>query len=163
MIEIRLVEPSVDSLVYESFDKIDYRDAFEITFSSDTFADISQFATAYFISQPAWLRLISMKNTNKEMLIKGINESGFKVGGKVGSWVIQDKCVNEIVFGESMGFMDYRFSMRLDKSESDCVQVSTVVKINSLMGKFYFMLVKLLHKKFVIKSLRNVIENLNRS
>jgi len=56
-----------------------------------------------------------------------------------------------------MGFMDYRFSMRLDKNMTDNIEVSTVVKLNGFMGKYYFSLVKLMHKRFVKMSLENVI------
>lgn len=65
---------------------------------------------------------------------------------------------NEIVFGEFMGFMDYRFSMRMDTDKSDKLEVSTVVKLNTKMGKYYFAVVKLIHKKFVNMSLHNLIK-----
>lgn len=159
MIDITPVEPNANSVVYNAFDRVDYRDAFRVSFPSGTFADISQFAKVYFTSQPTWLRMVSMNILNKETLAETINNSEFKVGEKIGSWGIHDISDNEIVFGESMGFMDYRFSMRLDKSDSDLIEVSTVVKINSFMGKFYFAIVKLLHKRFVIKSLRYTIMN----
>jgi hypothetical protein len=57
-----------------------------------------------------------------------------------------------------MGFMDYRFSMRLNKDITDDIEVSTVVTFNCKFGKYYFALVKLMHKKFLLLSLDKVFK-----
>ena len=92
-------------------------------------------------------------------MLDNLKKSNLKIGTNIGSWKIFDKSEEEIVFGESRGFMDYRFSMRLDKNETDDVEVSTIVRLNGFMGKYYFALVKLMHKKFVKISLDNIINN----
>ena len=159
-IKIIEVQPNKNSLVFNAFDKIDYRDAFKISFPpNDTYKSIDDFATNYFLSQPTWLRMISMNTVSKQTMLGNLEKSNLKIGTNIGSWKIFDKNEKEIVFGESMGFMDYRFSMRLDKNATDDVEVSTVVKLNGFMGKYYFALVKLMHKKFVKISLENVINN----
>ena len=153
---INETEPKQDSLVFNAFEKIDYRDVFSISFERNTFNSINDFAKKYFISQPTWLRLISMNTITKHKIEDDLKNSNFNVNSKIGSWKIFNKNDNEIVFGESMGFMDYRFSMRLDKNSTDDIEVSTVVTLNGSMGKYYFSVVKLLHKKFVKVSLKNL-------
>ena len=64
---------------------------------------------------------------------------------------------NEIVFGDDMGFMEYRFSM-LYNPNTNRVEVSTLVHYKSIMGKYYFALIKFMHKKFIIISLKNVVK-----
>ncbi|MBU1342000.1 MAG: DUF2867 domain-containing protein [Proteobacteria bacterium] len=155
---INETEPKQDSLVYNAFKKIDYRDAFLISFKKNTFKSINDFAKKYFISQPAWLRVISMNTISKQKIEDSLKKSNLEIDSNIGSWKIFNKNDNEIVFGESMGFMDYRFSMRLDKNCTDDIEVSTVVTLNGSMGKYYFSVVKLMHKKFVKISLNNLIK-----
>jgi Protein of unknown function (DUF2867) len=155
---INETEPKQGSLVFNAFEKIDYRDAFLISFEINTFNSINDFVKRYFMSQPAWLRLISMNTISKHKIEDDLKKSNFEVNSNIGSWKIFNKNNNEIVFGESMGFMDYRFSMRLDKNSSDDIEVSTVVTFNGSMGKYYFSVVKLMHKKFVKISLNSLIK-----
>lgn len=150
---IKEIEPNQTSLVYNAFDIVNYRDAFKIESPKDTFKNIDDFANQYFISQPSWLRLISMNTISKEKMEENLKKSNFQINTNIGSWKIFNRNENEIVFGESMGFMDYRFSMRLDKDTIDDIEVSTVVTFNWKLGKYYFSLVKLMHKKFVLLSL----------
>lgn len=155
---IKETEANQTSLVYNAFEKIDYRDAFKLSFDKDTFINIDEFASQYFRSQPLWLRLISMNTLSKEKMEENLKKSNFQNDTNIGSWKIFNRNENEIVFGESMGFMDYRFSMRLDKNTTDDLEVSTVVTLNSFMGKYYFAVVKLMHKKFVKLSLENALK-----
>lgn len=147
----------MDSLVHKSLSNIYYRDAFEMLFEKERFQSIEDFAKNYFMSQPSWLRLISMNCVSKQNMQNNILKSKFEIGTQIGSWKIFDKDEKEIVFGESMGFMDYRFSMKLQRGASDKIEVSTVVKINTFMGKYYFSVVKLMHTKFVVLSLKKVV------
>jgi len=158
---IKEITPNQTSLVYNAFYKVNYRDAFRLSFETKTFNIIDEFALQYFLSQPNWLRLISMNTISKEKMEENLEQSNFQINTNIGSWKIFNRNENEIVFGESMGFMDYRFSMRLDKHITDNIEVSTVVTLNGFMGKYYFALVKLMHKKFVMLSLKNVAEKHN--
>jgi len=154
------VEPESDTLVYNTFEAIHYRDGFRISLNKGDIHNIDYFADRYFTSQPLWLRVISMHILNREKLISIVENTDYKIGSKVGTWKVFDRSDKEIVFGESLGFMDYRFSMRFDKGDAEYIEVSTVVKTNSTAGKFYFALVKLLHRKFVMISLRNACRKL---
>jgi len=159
-IDILETKANQNSLVYNAFNKIDYRDAFQIKYSRDTFKNIDAYAKSYFLSQPTWLRLISMNTISKQKIIESINQSNFQIDSNIGSWKIFSRDDKEIVFGDSMGFLDYRFSMRIDKNHIDQIEVSTVIKLNGFMGKYYFAGVRLMHTKFVLISLQNVINSI---
>ena len=162
MNKINILETKANqkSLVYNSFNKIDYRDAFKMKYVKDTFQNIDEYAKVYFLSQPTWLRLISMNTISKQKIVDSIKQSNFQIDSNIGSWKIFTRNDKEIVFGDSMGFLDYRFSMRLDKTQTDDIEVSTVIKLNGLMGKYYFAGVRLMHTKFVIISLQNVFNSI---
>ncbi|NQY94352.1 MAG: DUF2867 domain-containing protein [Campylobacteraceae bacterium] len=159
-INILQTNANKNSLVYNSFNKIDYRDAFKMKYAKGTFQNIDEYAKVYFLSQPTWLRLISMNTISKQKIVDSLNQSNFKIDSNIGSWKIFSRNDKEIVFGDSMGFLDYRFSMSLDKTKADVIEVSTVIKLNGFMGKYYFAVVRLMHRKFVIISLKNVINSI---
>jgi len=146
-----IVEQNINTsiLAYKEFEHIDYEDCFKITDTS--FRGVDEFAKEYFLSQPMWLNIISQGMFSK----KEIHKNRFQKNTCIGSWKIFNRNKNEIVFGDNMGFMEYRFSM-LFKEKTNKIEVSTVVQYKSIMGKYYFALVKLMHKKFIILSLENV-------
>lgn len=88
-----------------------------------------------------------MNTISKQKTKDNRKKSNLKINSNIGSWKIFNRNDNEIVFGESMGFMDYRFSMRLDKNSTDDIEVSPVITLRGSMGKFYFSIVNLMHKK----------------
>lgn len=155
MYKITPINPNPNSLIYNAFEDVYYRDAFKIDLIDKQYSDIKKFAKSYFLSQPFYLRGLSFNCFSKKNIQNDINKSNFQIATSIGSWKIYDRDTNEIVFGESMGFMDYRFSMNLNR-KTNTIEVSTVVQINSFMGRYYFALVKLLHRKFVLMSLKNI-------
>ena len=140
-----------EQLVYQEFDVIDYQDCFVV---KGEFEDIDDFAKAYFLSQPSWLSLISMGMFSKIGIEKAIKLSKFEENTCVGSWKIYVRDEKEIVFGDDMGFMEYRFFMMWVDTET--IGVGTVVQFKGKFGKYYFDLVKLMHKNFVKKSLNSI-------
>lgn len=156
---MKIVEQKLQSnnIVSKSFDTIDYSDSFLVTFKNIQFQTIDEFANSYFLSQPSVLRIISQNSFSRKSIINDIANSKFQKNTQIGSWKVYERTDSEILFGENMGFMEYRFSMKyLDKTN---VEVSTVVKFTTFLAKYYFVIVKLLHKKFVLISLKNIKEN----
>ena len=149
---IKEKEINKNTLAYKEFRHIDYADCFVL--NNINFSTIDDFAKKYFLSQPLWLNIVSQGVFSKKSIEEKIKVSKFKKDTSVGSWKIYNRDENEIVFGDDMGFMEYRFSMIYDKT-TKTIEVSTVVQYKGRMGKYYFALVKLLHKKFVIMSLEN--------
>jgi len=151
MQEIQLQQ---DSLIATAFDSIDYSDSFLVVFENRSFATIKDFALEYFLSQPSWLRLVSQNTLSLQSIQTDIQNSRFKKDTNIGSWKIYAVDEKEIVFGEEMGFMQYRFSLKY--KEKNKIQIATVVHIKTLSGKFYFSIVKLLHKKFILLSIEHI-------
>ena len=148
---IKEITPTHDTLASQEFSHIDYHDSFEV---KGEFADIEAFASHYFLSQPSWLSLVSMNLFSTKSIQKAINQSAFKKESAIGSWKIYTRDDNEIVFGDDMGFMEYRFFMLW--VDETTVRVGTVVQYKGRFGKYYFALVKLMHKKFVRMSLEGL-------
>jgi len=139
-----------DMLVSSILLPIDYSDCFETVISQDKFPNIDTFVQKYFETQPRWLMAISMNIFKKETMQKVLARGTFNIDESVGSWKVYARNKDEVVFGDDMGFMEYRFSMRLDDKR---LRVATVVQYKGKMGKYYFSLIKLLHQKFVLMSL----------
>ncbi|OGQ21516.1 MAG: hypothetical protein A3I05_03680 [Deltaproteobacteria bacterium RIFCSPLOWO2_02_FULL_44_10] len=155
---IKEIAPLPDTLVQSALSGADYRDAFAVDVPSGRYATITDFARAYFLAQPAWLRIISMNQLSRTKMEQNVKSAKFAPGEAIGSWKIYARNDHEIVFGESLGFMTYRFSLSLKQgSQTDTVMASTITKINSRFGKIYFFLVRLLHKRFVRLTLRYAI------
>jgi hypothetical protein len=148
---IKEITPTQDTLASKEFTQIDYHDSFEI---QGTFGNVDAFAQCYFLSQPSWLSLVSMNLFSTKSIQKAIDKSAFKKGSAIGSWKIYTRDENEIVFGDDMGFMEYRFFMLW--VDETTVRVGTVVQYKGRFGKYYFALVKLMHKKFVRMSLESL-------
>ena len=149
---IKEQEINKNTLAYKEFEHIDYADCFVL--NNIKYNNIDDFAKNYFLSQPLWLNIISQGVFSKKSIEDKINISNFGKDTSIGSWKIYNRDENEIVFGDDMGFMEYRFTMIYNKDENN-VQVATVVQYKGSMGKYYFSIVKLLHKKFVMMSLEN--------
>ena len=139
-----------DMLVSTALEQIDYSDCFVENIDIKQFKTIDEFVQKYFETQPRWLALISMNMYSKRGMQKALEDNSFSVDDSIGSWKIYLRDNKEIVFGDDMGFMEYRFSMRLD---ADRLRVATIVQYKGKMGKYYFSIVKLLHQRFVWLSL----------
>jgi len=137
-------------LVSTALTHIDYSDCFIENIDIKQFKTIDIFVRKYFETQPRWLAMISMNIFSKRGMQKALENNLFTINANVGNWKIYLRNDQEIVFGDDMGFMEYRFSMRLD---NNCLSVATIVQYKGKMGKYYFSIVKLLHQKFVLLSL----------
>ena len=145
------ITPPLDTLASKEFAYIDYQDSFEI---DGAFKSVDEFAKEYFLSQPLWLSMVSMNLFSKKSIKKAIDKSLFSQDSSIGSWKIYTRDEKEIVFGDDMGFMEYRFFMLwVDETK---VKVGTVVQFKGRFGKYYFAMVKLMHKKFIRMSLSSL-------
>lgn len=148
--KVRLIEPAVDTLVAAMYDEPDYRDAFLIP---GNWHNVEEFTTAFFTGQPRLLARLSM-NSSPAVIRAAVGDQSYAEGSSVGSWRVHGRSDREIVFGDDMGFMEYRFSFRLRDDEQ--IEASTAVKYKSArMGPIYFSIVKPFHRRFVAIALRN--------
>jgi len=152
------IEPSPDTLVAAVFDRPDHVDGFLITSSGA--ATVEDFATRYFLGQPRWLALVSMNVATRAKLIAEVGEGSYREGTAVGAWKVFGRSGNEIMFGDHMGFMEYRFSF-LHRPDGN-FEASTVVRYCAPFANVYFSIVKPFHRLFVKLSLRKATHGSNR-
>jgi hypothetical protein len=158
-IVIKEIAPDFTSLVATSLPRIDYRDALTAEVATQQFHNVDAFAQTFFRQQPAWLRLVSIGVARRGKLEQILAKTVLEPGQKIGSWKIFQRNQNEIVFGEEMVFMSYRFSLSLFPQEiADRIGSATVVQLHGKLGKVYFGLVKILHLRFIKLSLKNTLK-----
>ena len=156
-LQIFTVKPTSGTLVEGQFDTDDYRDAFLVP-TAGRYRDVGEFATFYFLHQPVWLSFVSMNLPSKQRLTKALGDASFQPGSTVGSWKVHARNDREIVFGDHMGFMEYRFSFLM--TDDGDVEASTAVKYRwRRLSALYFTLVKPMHRKFVPISLKAALRD----
>lgn len=160
-------QPDRASCVGRAFDTLDYRDLFSVALPPGRFADVDAMARVFFSSQSRWFPLISM-NTTPARMRRHLAATNFALGSRVGSWKVFDRSEDEIVFGDHMGFMEYRFSLSLRTAvlpePGDVAQGSTAVRfVWRRTGRFYFELVKPFHRWFVRTTLQRLASDRDRA
>lgn len=136
----------------------DYRDRYSIQTEAGQYDTVDEVVTDWFKKQPTWLRVLSTNSLSRRSVEESV-ANGFRVGSKVGTWEVVDRDDNEVVFSDSMGFMEYRFSFLLSQQEQDSVEASTAVRyLWRRTGRFYFALVKPMHRRFVKLLLARTVE-----
>jgi len=157
-VQIDDMTPPVDTIAANLFRDVDYRDAFLVAGAS--FATVDDAARAYFLNQPQWISIISMNVLSRKAFVDVVASATFEAGTAVGAWKVYDRSADEIVFGDDMGFMEYRFSLRLrpEGHVRPGVEASTVVRYRwRRASHFYFTLVKPFHRLFVPMSLKAMV------
>ena len=144
-------EPTTGTLIEAAYLAPDYRDAYLV--ESNHGVRIEDFATGFFQSQPRWLAKVSMNLGDAISRTDAIADGTYAQGSSVGSWKVHGRSPNEIMFGEHMGFMEYRFSI-LQRPDGN-IEAATSVKYLKRFGHIYFGVVKPFHIGFIKVALRN--------
>ena len=140
--------PDPDSLASRAYDQPDYVDRFSIAVENGSYADVDEVVTAWFSRQPWWIRVVSTNALTKSRVLADLESGELRPGTSVGAWELVDRTDEEIMFGESMGFMEYRVSFRL--TEEPTIEVSNAVRyLWTRTGPLYFKVVRPFHKRFI--------------
>ena len=152
--------PDSRSLVGSQYDQPDYQDRFVTDVRAGRYRNVDEVVNDCFTKQPTWLRLLSTNTFSKKGVEAAIAGGGYEPDSAVGSWIVIERNHEEIVFGDDMGFMEYRFSMRLDPEDPSYVEASTAVRYKwRRTGRFYFAAVRPMHKRFVVMSMRSAVSD----
>ncbi|MBN4047426.1 DUF2867 domain-containing protein [Acidimicrobiaceae bacterium AH-315-P05] len=146
--------PATGAIVTSIYDSPDYLDRFVKDVAPGTFDSVDDVATAWFTEQPTWLRIVSTNTLTRRALQDAIATGGYRIGTSVGAWEIIDRDDDEIVFGDDMGFMQYRFSLRLSASAAQIEAATAVKYLWPRAGRYYFAIVRPIHTRFVKVMLR---------
>ncbi len=145
------------SLIAQAYATPDYTDRFVATVEPDRFASVDELARTWFVTQPRWVQILSANTLSRGTILAQVESTAYQSGDAVGSWVVVERTHDEIMFGQPMGFMEYRFSFR--RPDESTIEVATaVVYLWRRTGKVYFSLVKPMHRRFV----RIIIDRLAR-
>lgn len=136
-----------------SFDRIDYRDHFQVTSGSEHFDTIDEFARTFFLNQPSWLTRVSA-GIGKQQVRPLVKNATFSPGSSVGSWQIYERTENSITFGENMGIMAYRVIFTWIDDNTINAQTE-VAQASRWIGPFYWGIASRLHMRFLPMMLRN--------
>ena len=149
------IEVEDGSLAASAFDQPDYRDAFQVQQPDTSWRDVDEIARAFFLGQPRWIAIVSMNLGSRADLEAALATTTFDVGTSVGSWKVYDRDDAEIVFGDDMGFMEYRFALRQVDKRTATGSTSVRYRWPRVSG-FYFGLVKPFHRRFIPIAMRNM-------
>ncbi len=147
-------EPTRGTLIAAAYPTADYRDAFLV--ESGHTGQIEDFVTRFFLQQPRWIARVSMNLSDETSRLEAIGPGEYPQGSSVGSWKVHGRSKNEIMFGEHMGFMEYRFSV-LQRPDGR-IEAATAVKYVKRFGHIYFAIVKPFHRAFIKIALRNAAD-----
>ncbi|MFN3217835.1 MAG: DUF2867 domain-containing protein [Acidimicrobiales bacterium] len=147
-----------DTLVAGVFEAPDYADRFAIACDPERHRTVDDVATDWFTRQPRWVRLLSTNSLSTTGVERAIAEGGYRVGSAVGSWAVFERSDDEIVFGDSLGFMEFRTAFRLPPDRPGTAEAATVVRYRwRRTGRFYFALVRPMHRRFIPSLLERTV------
>ena len=166
-----------NSLLKSNYKKHHYIDCFQGSFidkeNAFTPAEVSH---AFFLSLPNWAQIL-LSLRNKIVSAFGLKVAGdankieersnlnYKKGDQLGSLKVFDVNSNELVFGMDDKHLDFRGSLLLEQTKVNNqkkVTICTVVLYNNWFGRFYFFLIKPMHKVIMKVMLKGAIKKLER-
>jgi len=150
-------EPRGDSLTARD-PGWDYRDRFTVNTTAGQYDTVDQVVSDWFTQQPFWIRLLSTNTVSLAAVARIDASGGYRVGSAIGSWRVVHRDEHEIVFGDSLGFMKYWYSLALPSDAPNTVEGSTAVRyLWRRTGGFYFTLVRPFHQLFVKLALAKTV------
>jgi len=152
------LEVETTGLIASCYEEPDYRDRFAVAIEPDQYRSVDEVVSDWFSKQPTWILALSANTLSRTRVDAAIEEGGYAVGDSIGSWKVIARNDSEIVFGDNMGFMEYRYSFRLIDGSPGSVEGATAVKfLWRRTGRFYFALVRPLHRRFIKTLLRKTV------
>jgi hypothetical protein len=150
----RLTAIPENSMITSGFGKIDYCDVYRISKITNNTAEeittrlfkLPRWANWLMSIRDAIVRIFRLK-TSKEIL-HDFPTQNFPV-------ISQHE--NEIVSGINDKHLDYRLSVLIDRDKSS-ISFTTIVRYNNLLGRLYFLPVRIFHKMIVKTILKREAE-----
>lgn len=154
-----------ESLLHFDNSDYDYIDSYEYTIiDKKNRIDIPEIVKAFAKPGPKWFEeLFALRNkiaslfklkTPAMVTKKEDNDSNkYEVGTQAGIFKVYDKTATEIILGEDDKHLDLRISLFLEQSKYNenekKITVTTIVKLNNKLGKYYFFIIKPFHRTIV--------------
>ena len=176
---VRKIPASKTSLASRAFPRADFADTYAIRLEAHGAGLLDLYARAMFEDPPAWVSDM-MRLRDRLVAIFGIKTSAelragkgrpnrmkgtsSDIGGRIGAFTILARTENEILLGGNDRHLDFRVSiLRGDTGDVSDISVTTVVKLNNLLGRFYLLPVKPAHRVIVPAMMRRAARSIFRT
>jgi hypothetical protein len=147
--DVAMVEVPDGSVVMESFEEIDYVDAFEIRAPKDQSVDMGRIGRVF--------RAAMMPSSIDESFSAVIHEAEFNQGDVVGTWSIYHRSHDEIITGFDRTFIDFRVSLFVEETDGDTlITATTVARYNNALGRLYFIPIRFGHMIVLGETMRRM-------
>lgn len=143
----------------------DYIDDYEyVIIDFDDKISIHDIAETFVIPGPEWAKVLfrirnmivsvfNLRTTSDIVKENRRVDKKWDTGAKVGIFKVFGNSENEIILGEDDKHLNLRVSLILEKNgcneREKRITVTTVVKINNRLGRYYFLIIKPIHKTIV--------------
>ena len=153
------------SIILNGFGKVDYRDTYKITISTNKYS-VDKIASDFFKLTPLFKYLLKIRDfivkpfgikTSDEFkeAFKTDVEAHYSIGSKAVFFTVIDRNEKEIVMAENDKHLNFKTSVMIEKKEkSTDVYQATIVQYNNFFGRFYFFFVKPFHRFLIKKDLK---------
>lgn len=153
-----------ESLLNPDYLNHDYIDSYEyVIIDFDDKISVHDIAETFVKPGPEWFEglfkirnmIVSVFKLKNHAAIKeniGVNRK-WDPGVQAGIFTVFDKSENEIILGEDDKHLKLRISLMLEKNgcneREKRITVTTIVKVNNRLGRYYFFIIKPIHRTIV--------------
>jgi hypothetical protein len=157
-----------DSLIYRSFDRIDYQDAYSVEEAFNKQLTPEDVVKSFFKIFPSWIKLLlhirniivkpfGLETSDPEVINRNIDSFKGKIDETIRFFKVYDRSKDEIMLGADDKHLDARLSFILKKNQNRYqIMLITIVHFNYWLGNAYFFFVKPFHKVIIKASLRGM-------
>lgn len=133
-----------------------YMDALKFELNTTNNIELQDMVKNFFRAQPIWLLAIMINITSRIKLKARLDDNDLSQGSHVGHWRIAQSTDGEIVFSESMGFIEHRLAFCKKQSSRNEFMTVSSVKTHNQLGRLYFFFVKLVHLRLIKFAINNM-------
>ena len=158
----------LESIISEESKCYDYTDSFSLSLKR---SDIEswELLAAFFQSAPKWVdtlfrlrnRLVSVFGLKADMANTTQLNPPFSIGQQLGVFRVYEIEEDEVVLGENDKHLDFRTSLFIERGVDNQLVISTIVKVNNVLGAIYFFVVNRVHQIIVPIMLNRMVKNID--
>lgn len=159
--------PSISN-IFEESSGYDYKDSFCYPLQRND-VETWELVAAFFMSVPKWVDSL-MWLRNRLVSLFGLKGGGidpaqlkppYLEGQQIGVFKILMLSENEVVLGEEDRHLDFKTSLLIRQDADNELVISNIVRLNNVLGKFYFSIVKHVHQLIVLMIIKRMAKNID--
>ena len=168
MVNIQIIEeliPKSDK-IFISFGKVNYEDRFCLILETKKIFDVYFIIFKLIKSIPKWFKFLlnfrnaivsifGLKTGKIENVYENLDNLNFKQNQSIGDFFIILNRENHLIAELKDKHLDFRFSILISQEDNITkVSLTTIVKINNILGKVYFFLITPFHRLIIQNNLK---------